>query len=95
MTHWAILIHDQPVLDAQFTIELVAVVTLLSIAAHLYKQKQETYELIKKLLTEADLAEQVVCKGLVDLKDSYRVRVIAEIKVIISLLTCTLSRNAA
>ena len=79
VTHWAILIHDQPVLDAQFTIELVTVVTFLSIATHL----------------ETDLAEQVICKCLVDLKDSYRVCVIAEIKVIISLLTCTLSRNAA
>ena len=44
MTHRAIFIHDQPVFDAQFTIELVTVVTLLGITTHLYRQKEKTYE---------------------------------------------------
>ena len=53
MAHRAVLVHDQPILDAQLAVQLVAVVALLRVSAHF----------------EANLAEQVVCESLVDLED--------------------------
>ena len=53
MAHRARLVHDQPILDAQLAVQLVAVVALLRVSAHF----------------EANLAEQIVSESLVDLED--------------------------
>ena len=39
MAHRTILIHNQPVLNAQLAVQLVAVVALLRISAHFYITK--------------------------------------------------------
>lgn len=40
MAHRAVFVHNEPILDAQLAIKLVAVVTLLCISAHFYKKSQ-------------------------------------------------------
>ena len=37
MAHRAVLVHDQPVLDAELAVKLVAVVAFFSVTAHLYQ----------------------------------------------------------
>ena len=65
MAHWAILVHYQPILNAELTVQLVAVVTLFGISAHF----------------EADLAEQIIREGLINLEDRNRVRIIPYIEL--------------
>ena len=63
MAHRARLVHYQPILDAQFTVQLVAVVTFLRISAHF----------------EANLTEKIVCEGLVDLEYCDGISIISDI----------------
>ena len=44
VAHGAVLIHDQPILNAQFAVELVAVVALLGVTAHLYNHGEKEEE---------------------------------------------------
>lgn len=69
MAHRAVFVHNEPILDAQLAIKLVAVVTLLCISAHF----------------EAYLTQEVICKGFVDLKYGNRICVVADINFIMSL----------
>jgi len=34
VAHWAILVQDEPVLDAKLAVELIAVVALLGVSTH-------------------------------------------------------------
>ena len=63
MAHRASLVHDQPILDAQFAVQLVTVVTFLRISAHF----------------EANLTEQIVSEGLVDLEYCDGISIISDI----------------
>ena len=53
MAHRTVLVHDEPVLDAELAVEFVTIVAFLCVTAHF----------------ETDLTEQVVCEGFVNLED--------------------------